>query len=123
MSWNHATAWGTKLMLLSRSSRALEGPTHRPQLKLVKGPAETTILVMGQAGIARERAVEFLRAEQYQVLEAGSAEEDVATVKGHEGGIDLIFAEEWLNASIEKKVLHKLALRSNPPAVLYTDHT
>ena len=57
------------------------------------------------------------------VLEAGSAEEAVATVKGHEGGIDLIFAEEWLNAAIEKKVLPKLGLRRNPPAVLYTDHS
>ena len=37
--------------------------------------------------------------------------------------IDLIFAEEWLNAAIEKKVLPKLGLRRNPPAVLYTDHS
>lgn len=114
---------GMILEMLLRSRRPVDEPPPRPQLQLVKGPAETTILVMGQAGIARERAVEFLRAEQYQVLEAGSAEEAVATVKGHEGGIDLIFAEEWLNASIEKKVLPKLGLRRNPPAVLYTDHS
>ena len=37
--------------------------------------------------------------------------------------LDLSFAEEWLNASIEKKVLPKLGLRRNPPAVLYTDHS
>jgi CheY-like chemotaxis protein len=63
-----------------------------PDLRAAEALRETVLVVDDEAGI-RALIVKILRRERYQVLEAGSASEGIATARRHDGPIHLLLTD------------------------------
>ena len=79
---------------------------------------ETVLVVDDEAGI-RALIVKILRRERYRVLEAGSAEEAIATAAGHGGPIDLLLTDVMLPGRSGRQLANQLLETLPALRVLY----
>jgi CheY-like chemotaxis protein len=76
-------------------SRTPARAAPNPALRAAEALRETVLVVDDEAGI-RALIVKILRRERYQVLEAGSALEGIATARKHDGPIHLLLTDVML---------------------------
>jgi PAS domain S-box-containing protein len=92
-----------------------ETPVPEPAVEIVR---ETILLVEDEAGI-RALVRKILRREQYNVLEAGSAEEALAIASSAPGRIDLLITDVMLMSASGRELAERIRETRQDLKVLY----